>query len=142
VAQKGRKNAVIVSFLLDVPTLALIDQIVEDSKQWKLPLDGRSDWIKRAIRRELDHRQRSRRRKTHGPEIPVAAQLPRASVAERSGRRRHRRRPRWRRLRSRAARTCPTRCGAWLNDIILLSLVRAPVNAGRGFFIGSSEKQR
>jgi 5-formyltetrahydrofolate cyclo-ligase len=81
VAQKGRKNAVIVSFLLDVPTLALIDQIVEDSKQWKLPLDGRSDWIKRAIRRELDHRQRSRRRKTHGPEIPVAAQLPRASVA-------------------------------------------------------------
>jgi hypothetical protein len=61
--QAGRKSAVIVSFLLDVPTLKLIDEIcLESLVKCQQPLN-RSTWIKRAIARELAHRERSRKPK-------------------------------------------------------------------------------
>lgn len=63
--QKGRKNSQIVSFLLDLETLAQIDAICEASAQnCKVPM-GRSAWIKRAIARELAHKERSKRCNRH-----------------------------------------------------------------------------
>jgi len=57
--QARRKDAIVVSFLLDLPTLARIDAICKASAlTHKLPLT-RSAWIKRAIARDLAHQARA-----------------------------------------------------------------------------------
>ena len=59
--QKGRKETIIVSFALDLDTLATIDKICAESvTKLDAPLT-RSAWIKRAISRDLAHKERGRR---------------------------------------------------------------------------------
>lgn len=75
--QFGRKNSVIVSFILDIETLAAIDAIVAKSAvNCKLPM-SRSQWIKRAISRDLHHKERGRRckRKKRTARAPAEQQL-------------------------------------------------------------------
>jgi hypothetical protein len=59
--QKWRKNSVIVSFLCPVELLAQVDEAfaTQATRTRKVPLN-RSSWILRAIKRDLDHRNRSR----------------------------------------------------------------------------------
>jgi metal-responsive CopG/Arc/MetJ family transcriptional regulator len=64
-AQKRRKNAVLVSVLLPVELIREIDGRVEHlGVVSRNPPRSRSEWIKRAIRRDLEHDARSRKR--HG----------------------------------------------------------------------------
>lgn len=65
--QARRKNSLIVSFLCPVELLDAVDRAVVEQQRntVKAPLSGRSEWILRAIRRDLDHRQRSRRNYVH-----------------------------------------------------------------------------
>lgn len=73
--QKGRKTAVIVSFLCPVELLSIIDAAVaeQQSRTRAVPLN-RSSWILRAIKRDLDHRQRSRSKQHAGEGQQVIGQ--------------------------------------------------------------------
>lgn len=59
--QKGRKLSLIVAFVCPAALLQEIDEAVatQAKRTRKTPLN-RSSWIQRAIRRDLDHRERSR----------------------------------------------------------------------------------
>lgn len=59
--QFGRVNSIIVSFCIDLGTLATIDAICAQSAiNCGVPM-SRSEWIKRAIARDLHHRERGKK---------------------------------------------------------------------------------
>jgi hypothetical protein len=70
--QKRRKDSILVSVLVPLATLEAIDKArasqVKYSRQAAL---NQSEWIRRAIARDLDHRRRSNRRK-HEAQQPQA----------------------------------------------------------------------
>lgn len=62
--QKRRKGSLIVSLLMKTDLIERMDLAVEEQNRntRKAPLN-RSEWIRRAIERDLDHRNRSRGRR-------------------------------------------------------------------------------
>ena len=70
--QKGRKTSIVVSFLCPVTLLQRVDEALAEQQQNTLaaPLAGRSEWIRRAIERDLDHRERSRRKRSNNQHLP------------------------------------------------------------------------
>jgi hypothetical protein len=72
--QKWRKDSVIVSFLSPVDLLAQVDEAVStQQKRTRATPLNRSSWILRAIKRDLDHRNRSRSK--HGKVSRLAKSL-------------------------------------------------------------------
>lgn len=70
--QARRKNSKIVSFLCPVSLLAEVDAAVasQQANTLSAPLSGRSEWIIRAIKRDLNHRERSKRYGATSVEAP------------------------------------------------------------------------
>ncbi len=74
-AQKRRKNSVIVSFLCPISLLAEVDAAYKEQQKrtLKAPLSGRSEFIIRALKRDLAHGVRSRRKKQDGKVLETVA---------------------------------------------------------------------